>query len=298
LELLRRSQPRLYWIDAASPGCEISGGVGEARRIGMDSALAQIPWEKWGNAVIFSVDADAPAAPEYGAEVLRALQENPRCGAVAVGVRHRADDPAEEEAIRRYEQYLYDYRNRLRAAGSPYGFLTIGSAFAVRAETYAACGGMRIKAGGEDFYFLQAVRKIAEVCSVDKALIFPAGRPSGRVPFGTGPSVRSLMQGGSLPEYSDRGFAALQKLLETATEERLSQPEVFRDALFPAALTYLEQNGFFPLWEKVRRNTPKRPGALRHAFDCWFDGLRTLQFLKFAGVPEAEKNPAESDPVI
>lgn len=284
LEKRRAAQPRLYRIDAASAGNEISGGVGEARRIGMDSALAHVPHEQWRDSVIFSVDADSAVAPDYGKMVLEEFSAHPECGAVVMDVRHRAADPAEEDAVRRYEAYLYDYRNRLRAAGSPYGFLTIGSAFAVRMEEYAACGGMRIKSGGEDFYFLQAICKISQIRSLEKVLVFPAGRPSHRVPFGTGPAVRSLMAGGDVPFFADAAFAALKTLLDAATDGNLADPAHFRNVLPPQIGAYLEQNGFFTAWEKVRRNVPKRPGALQHAFHCWFDGLKTLQFLK--SIPE------------
>jgi hypothetical protein len=272
----------LFWIDAASPEREIERGVGEARRIGLDSALAMLDPATFAAALLFSLDADSRLASDYFVRVGAFMAGHPECGAVSIGVRHRPGaTAAEEAAIRRYEVYMADYVEKLRAAGSPYAFHTIGSAFAVRAATYIAAGGMRVRSGAEDFYFLQAVCKVSRIGELAGPLVFPSSRPSDRVPFGTGPAVRSQLAGVPLPVYRPESFDELAKLIAAATPERLRAPEDFRSGLSPAALQFLSGRGFFPAWRRVLENLPPRDDAATAAFHQWFDGLKTLQFIKF-----------------
>lgn len=285
LELLRRLRSGEFsgvlWIDAASPGCELTDGVGEARRIGLDTALSLIMPESPENALLVSLDADSHVAPDYWPGVTGFFADHPACGALSIGVRHRpGKTPEEELAIRRYEKFMDDYVAGLRAAGSPYAFYTIGSAIAVRASAYIACGGMRVRSGGEDFYFLQALAKVTQIGATEKPLVFPASRPSDRVPFGTGPAIRSLLNGGALETYSPAGFAALKKLMDAVADGDLRDPEVWRAQLPPEAVRFLDERGFFRIWPNVLANTPDSRDARAAAFHRWFDGLKTLQFLR------------------
>ena len=238
LRLLRTASPELlhglvpgetlFWIDAASAGNELRHGVGEARRIGLDCALMLLAPEQRAEAFLCCLDADSPVAPDYLLGLEEWFRVNPEAGAVSIAVRHRPGrTAAEETAIRAYERYMADYVAHLKAAGSPYAFHTIGSAIAVRVPAYIAAGGMRVRRGAEDFYFLQAVRKVAPVGEYPTPLVFPAARPSDRVPFGTGPAVRSQLAGHPLPEY-----AAAQKSLADIKakydSETLHNEEEFR----------------------------------------------------------------------
>ncbi len=270
----------LFWIDAATPGNEISRGVGEARRIGLDTALTMLEVTDLHRHLLISLDADSPVAPKYLTEVIRWFDENDRYGAASLAVRHRAGKtPEEEQAIRRYEKYMLDYVENLRAAGSPYAFHTIGSAVVCRADTYIAAGGMRVRSGGEDFYFMQALKKVAPMGEITTPMVFPAARPSDRVPFGTGPAIRSQLAGKALPEYPAEAFRQLKLLLDCATEGNLRQPELFKSKLTEQSVTFLENDGFFDLWDEVLTHTSKRDGAAQEAFHCWFDGLKTLRFI-------------------
>ncbi len=271
----------LFWADAASPGNEILGGVGEARRIGLDVALTLMESAASEDSFLFSLDADSPVAPEYLRRVEECFRANPSAGAVSVAFRHRPGKTADEErAVRAYERYMDGYVARLKAAGSPYAFHAVGSAFAVRAPVYVAAGGMRVRRAAEDFYFLQAVRKISEVAECPEPLVFPSARTSGRVPFGTGPAIRRQLEGSPLPEYADAGFAELKTLMETADDGSLRDPDRFESMLTEPARRFLRRRGFFSAWPSVVRNVSGRRGAAREAFDRWFDGLKTLQFLK------------------
>jgi len=64
----------------------------------------------------------------------------------------------------------------------------------------------------------------------------------------------------------------------------LSQPEIFASRLAPQSRRFLEQRGFFAVWPRILRNTPADGHSRRQAFDCWFDALKTYQFLRTATV--------------
>mgnify|MGYP001090256794 CR=1 FL=1 len=232
-------------------------------------------------AVICSLDADSPVEPDYFERVREffAARTEREAGAAVIGFRHRAGESAEQEsAIRAYERYLDRYAEKLTRAGSPYGFRTVGSAFAVRASTYVRCGGMRVRTAGEDFYFLQAAAKVAPMGRMDEVLVHPSPRCSERVPFGTGRSVRSILEGGTLREIPDEAFDGLRELLRWASDPvRLASVSEVPDR----ARAFLEREGFFEIWPKVLRNTPPREEARAAAFHRWFDGLRTLRYLHF-----------------
>lgn len=283
LEELRSGKyPGVYWVDAASPGKELNNGVGEARRIGMDTALSLLDLDDPDHAYIVCLDADSHVSPDYWPVIRAEFAAHPEYGTLSLGVRHRTGkNDAEENAIRKYEKFMDDYVAELRNAGSPYAFHTIGSAMAIRASVYVACGGMRIRSGGEDFYFLQAAAKVAPVWPVTAKVVHPAARPSDRVPFGTGPAVRALVAGEPLEVYSPKGFAALKELLDNVRQDAFRDLESARTALLPETVQFLEDRGFFAVWQNVLRNTPDNPQAREQAFHRWFDALKTLQFVRF-----------------
>lgn len=257
---------------------ELAGGVGAARKAGMDAFCGAIPPEKLEKSVIYSLDADALVAPEY---FLNTLPTVLRGGAAALDFAHQAaENAANQQAIDRYEAYLRHYRDKLREAGSPYAFFTIGSAFAVRADAYIRAGGMKVREAGEDFYFLQAVAKTSGVRSLDGAVVYPSPRVSHRVPFGTGPAVAALLAGGSTDDIPDRAFEVLKQVLEQATgDDLLADAEEFLGRVPETAADFFRQQRFISAWEKVLKNLPHRPGAAVRAFHEWFDGLKTLRFL-------------------
>ena len=260
--------PGLFSIYAPN----LKGGVGEARKIGMDAFLQSRSPEDAADSLICSMDGDTLVDPDYFREIITFFDRRSEGGAV-VGLRHRSDGSVENEAaIRRYEAYLDRYVCELKRCGSPYGFHTVGSAFAVRGEAYIRCGGMKIRKAGEDFYFLQELAKTSGVGVIERELVFPSARISERTPFGTGQAVRDIISGKSLPEVSDAAFDRLEKVLKAALLENLDSdvPEIPETPFF-------EAERFFKVWPGIRRNTPAQ--KLCAAFHIWFDGLKTLRFL-------------------
>ena len=274
LELFRRIQGKefdnndLFAIYA--PG--LKGGVGEARKIGMDSFLQSKTFEEVSQAIICSMDGDTLVDPDYFKEI-SAFFSRSKAGGAAPKLRHLpGDTPENEKAIRRYEAYLDRYVQELKRCNSPYAFHTVGSAFAVRGEAYMKCGGMKVRKAGEDFYFLQELAKTSGLEVIDRVLVFPSPRISARTPFGTGQAVKDIIAGREPSEVSDAAFDRLEKVLKAAVFEKLNtdQPELPDREFF-------EKERFFQLWQGIRRNTPD--AKLCAAFHIWFDGLKTLRFL-------------------
>ena len=237
-----------------------------------DYELADSPQE-------IMAEINALVEEEYFKYVIDFFRSRPE-GGVSIGLRHLPGaDEAGEKAIRRYESYLERYAAQLKRCGSPYGFHTVGSAFAVRGESYMKCGGMKVRQAGEDFYFLQAVAKTSGVGLIEKILVHPSARVSARTPFGTGQAVRDLLAGKGLNEIPDAAFDRLANLLAAATAEGVldsDSPSLPEEEFF-------RSEKFFKVWPGIRRNTPR--SKLTNAFHIWFDGLKTLRFLHRVSLP-------------
>jgi len=273
----------LAWVDAASPGRELpeKEGVGLARKIGLDLALSRLDFSR--QPLLGCLDADTLVEPSY----LGALQQHfatAKAGGAVLPFRHQDPaDPAQRQAIAQYELFLRAHRLGLALAGSPYAYISIGSALACRAEAYLGAGGMNCRTAGEDFYFLQRLAKTCGVAQLQGTTVHPSARLSARTPFGTGRSVERLLSEGSdavlcYPPQAYRLLAAwLQRVansLDTSAEALLQAA----DELHPELGQFLNQRGWAQVWPALQRNNP-RPKALLAAFHGWFDALKTVQFI-------------------
>ncbi len=276
---------RLAYIDASSPGQELGRkmGVGEARRIGLDTALGLLCRNGCPDGLLISLDADSSVESNY----LQAIGEHFAASAAGAGVVAFAhpvpDDPVHGEAILLYEIFLRYHELGLRAAGSPYALPTVGSTIVVRGGAYVAAGGMNRKQAGEDFYFIQQLVKTSSVSRIDTTTVFPSARASDRVPFGTGASVgRSLGGEGDLgtvyhPQcYRILGawLALVLDRLDASAEELLGGVAT----IAPELETFLMQQDFEKIWPKLRKNAPN-PAGLAAQFHRWFDGFKSLKLI-------------------
>lgn len=144
-------------IDRTSSGNELpeKEGVGLARKIGMDYALA------CGAEVIACMDADTLVAENYAEELFRFAQNHGKRSFALVPFRHqKASTEKLQQAIDAYENYMMLHSKKLREAGSPYWAPILGPSLVCTAEGYVSCGGMNKRVSGEDFYFLQSLVKI------------------------------------------------------------------------------------------------------------------------------------------
>jgi glycosyltransferase involved in cell wall biosynthesis len=265
----------LFWIDAASPGKEIQrGGVGAARKMGMDTGLQYLK----PDGLLFCLDADTLVEPEYLQRSFQFFHDNPMAVAGVCEFRHQpAATPVEQAAIIEYELYMRYYELGLKLAGSPYAYQALGSAIVVPAAAYVKAGGMRAKNGGEDFYFLQALRKFGPVSSLKDITVHPAARPSDRVPFGTGPKIRRIADGEHIAFHHPQVFIALKKIIEMV-KQYSGSPEKIPEKLDES---FFSENNFPSAWDKIIRNTPAELARVEAAFHIWFDAFRNLKYIHF-----------------
>ena len=259
----------------------LAGGVGAARKLGMDAFLASHTAESVDDTVVWSLDADTRVEANYFAAVEAAFAAHPGAGFCTLGFRHeRGATPDLERAIREYEAYLRDYVANLRRAASPYAFFSIGSAFAVRGSTCVRAGGMKVRNAGEDFYFLQECAKCGKFFELENVLVHPSARLSGRNAFGTGPALEKITAGKGLNRIPAAAFDGLKALLAAARRaENLADPELLVAAVPEDVRAFLSSCRFMENWRRILANTPRDAAARERAFHRWFDGLKTLRLL-------------------
>lgn len=276
LHLLQKEQRfGITLIDRSSPGRGWTGkqkGVGWARRLAMD-AVAEMATK---DDIIVSVDADTRYGPEYFEEVVRAFAAFPGMAGLALPYHHPlSGNPAADRAMLRYEIYMRVYALNMLRIGSPYAFTAIGSAMACTAGMYQRVDRMTPHAAGEDFYFLQKLRKSGPVCTWAETRAFPAARFSDRVIFGTGPAMIKGHRGdwSSYPVYHSSLFGRVKETCQLFSE-------LFeKDIETPMSAFLREMYKTHDLWGPLRCNTTTRERFVR-ACHQKTDALRILQFLK------------------
>ena len=288
LRELCKNPLRLAFIDASSPGREMpdrSGGVGAARKMGMDAALRLFDYTIAGRKLLFSLDADTIVADNY-LEAVRSFFLHERAEAAVVTYVHQRPATARLRlAISTYEIFLRYYAIGLRYAGSPYSFHTIGSTMICTADAYVAVGGMNRRDAAEDFYFLNKLAKFTRIGRISTTAVYPSARPSWRVPFGTGRRIIRFLDGGEdeFLLYDPRVFSILKKwldLMKSSPDRETAEIMALAGNVSPLLLSYLEMNQFFGTWQSIRKNTKQYEG-LRRQFHFWFDGFKTLKLIRF-----------------
>ena len=185
-------------IDAASPRKimpEKDGGVGLARKIGMDAALNVFDFASQDKKLILTTDADCTLEPGYLTEAVDNFNKR-NLSAAVVDFRHDVSGTdILSRAIVCYEIFLRYYVMGLKYACSPYAFHTIGSTMVCDYESYIKVEGMNKRKAAEDFYFLEKLAKNVKVATINSTFVCPSGRGSWRVPFGTGQRVNRFLSG-------------------------------------------------------------------------------------------------------
>ena len=286
LERIAGSGLRLGCIDASSADAEIpdrDGGVGTARKIGMDAALAVLNGRGPGGGVICCLDADTLVMENYLAAVYAHFSMTDDPAAVAGYAHQKPADPRLLAAICCYEIFLRAYVMGLSFAGSPYAFHAIGSTMSCTAQAYAAVRGMNRRTAAEDFHFLDKLAKLRKIGHIGTTTVFPSSRPSDRVPFGTGQRMLRFMNGGmdEYRLYDSQIFAILREWLSGMEADPDRGSEAILAAarkIHPGLKAYLDLSRFAIDWPVIRRNCPDAE-HLRRQFHVWFDGLKTLRLV-------------------
>ena len=286
LKKILRNNLKTAYVDASSPGQEMpdkSGGVGLARKIGLDLALNLFKYEKRGINLLFSLDADTLVETNYLSAVRTFFKKKKRHAAV-IEFRHQIpENPDEQAAICCYEMFLRYYILGLCFAGSPYVMHSVGSTIVCSADGYAAVRGMNKRKAGEDFYFLNKLAKITDIGIIDTTRVYPSSRASSRVPFGTGKRVIRFLNG-EHPEYllyDPAVFVVVKQWLEYV----FSHPEaegkmMIHEArkIHPSLEEFLGKQRFHDVWRRLKKNSRSSSILLKH-FSSWFDGFKTLKLI-------------------
>lgn len=266
-------------------------GVGLARKLGLDVALKLVldQYQTTQKLVqwIHSTDADVKLPQNYA---LIPAQEKDVSACVYPFL--HTYEVGYQRAMQEYEFSLHYYVESLRFAGSPYAFHTIGSLIAVAPLAYAQVRGIPKRAGAEDFYLLNKLQKVGRVNSLYEPKISIAGRPSQRVPFGTGPALIKIQAQHENHQrfkvYHPRIFQVLKLVLKCVSQ--IEHRSAHEDVLFSALkVTLLDQNeleavieifdGFS--WAKQVKHLLQQKSAesAQQAFHTWFDAFLTLRFV-------------------
>lgn len=284
LARLRRLETplRLCLVDAAGDGLELAagaGGVGLARKIGLDLALPRLR----EHGIMVCLDADTLVEPEYLGALTGHFARTGAGGAVIPFRHQRGASEAEDRAITLYELYLRHYVLGLEGAGSPYAFHCVGSAMACTVRAYLRMGGITPRQAGEDFYFLQQLKKTSGIAEVRGTTVHPSARCSHRVPFGTGKSISKIVAEGEEAQtfYHPACYRILGEWLRLIRGGLAhSADRLLREAsgIEPELEKYLAQADFARVWERLRANH-REEEALLQAFHGWFDSLKTVRLV-------------------
>lgn len=295
----------LILVDRCSLGRCIPSekGVGLARKIGADIALALSAQHTLATHWLYFCDADVHLPVDYfDRQFLSNIGSECLPSAFILPFEHLPDQGAE------LETELYDFRLRyyveqLDQAGSPYAYHSLGSVMIVNSFDYIAVRGVPKRSAGEDFYLLNKLAKLNGVRTLERPVISIAGRKSMRVPFGTGPAIEQLSRMSDVLQdyryYHPLIFEELAWLLSTREVLVASHEISLRDVA--SDTTEHPGSAVIELWEALINKNERVKDVLtelridrfiehcrkqnlnekrfQKAFNDWFDALATLRFV-------------------
>ena len=283
--IIFNSDMHIGLIDAATAGNEFEddeGGVGLARKVGMDTALQIFDYSSSEKKIIISLDADCVVEKNYLEEIIGSFTNN-KFSAATVDFEHNlSEEGINKLGIISYEIFLRHYVAGLLFAQSPYGFHTIGSTIVCDHEAYIKVGGMNTKKAAEDFYFLQKLAKHYDIKRITSTKVKPSSRESWRVPFGTGRSITDFtINKKNILLYDADVYVILKNWLELLHSDlSLNSGLILKEAknIHPELFNYLENRGFRMDWEKILENS-KSVKQLEYQRKNWFDAFETLKLI-------------------
>jgi hypothetical protein len=272
-------------------------GAGLARKIGMDQAVARFNQLNKDNGVIISIDADSKLKNDYFIEIEKHFNKSPKTNAITTYFEHpiEGNEFAENiyNAVCQYELYMRYYKLALSYSGFPYSYYTVGSCFAVSASAYVKQGGMNRKQAGEDFYFLHKIFPLGNCFEINTTCIYPSSRPSDRVPFGTGPMVKTISESENKEflTYNFDVFLELKAFLSMV--DKLYNIEDFElesmlNNLPQCISEFLKANDIKGSLKEINSNSSNIKTFTKRFYN-WFDAFRVLKFLNFAHENDFEK---------
>jgi glycosyltransferase involved in cell wall biosynthesis len=274
-------------------------GVGLARKIGMDEAVARFNFLNRQDGLIAGFDADSSCDDNYLIEIEKQFNRYPKTTGCSVYFEHPVEGNHFPQNIYnrivQYETYLRYYVNALRYAGFPFAYQTLGSSFVVKASVYCMQGGMNKKKAGEDFYFLQKIIPLGNYVELNSTRIIPSPRTSDRVPFGTGAAIQKLCDSpdDDYLTYHFKAFLQLKHLLEISKRFFKTDEFTYKSILnlLPNSdKDFFEKNDFWGNLIKINDNSPDQK-IFNDRFYQWFNAFRVLKYLNFLHENDFTKVP-------
>jgi hypothetical protein len=253
-------------------------GVGLARKIGLDLVCSELRGSP-GDHILVCLDMDCTVHSSYLVAIDRHFCT--RSDAVSASIHYEHRWPSDESAgrvraILEYEIHLRLYTNLIRSTGLPYGYHTVGSSMAVRADEYCRQGGMNTRKAGEDFYFLQKFMKTGRHSRLQDTCVHPSARVSHRVPFGTGRAMAEMARDqndpGGFLTYPPHVFSVLGDFAGRLVELSAGR-EISDIAQAPHLRDYLEMEGFPERLASIRERSASAGSLIRnlhHELDAFW----------------------------
>ena len=191
-----------------------------------------------------------------------------KLGVELMGYTH---SPAPLELIL-YEIGLRYYTLGLQWVDSPIAFPTIGSCIAIHAQTFRTVYGFPKRQAAEDFYLLNKAVKVGPVQYSSTKTLTIRGRPSDRVPFGTGQGMRLIAEQNLTCElYHPHIFTILKdwlSVLNHASDEDLLEQ----------LRTIVPDYPYYSKIQKVLKQSCPVAQRIRRRF-VFFDCFQTMRWI-------------------
>lgn len=274
---LNNSLSAILLVNRFDSPIEEKYGVGQARKIGCDLALALYKKDYLKHRFIGSTDADATLPSDYF-EQIKSLGKN---NSFAVfNFSHQSIDKQIHQANHRYETALRYFVSGLAHAGSDYGHYTIGSLLVINLKDYAVARGFPKRSAGEDFYLLNKLAKTGSWTFFKQSVVRLEARPSDRVPFGTGPTVSKILGLADSDQdycyYHPQLFEQLKSLLSQLDNLNGENYKTWSTSLDANILKALNLIGFEKFYSQNCHSSDRQFNKQLHN---WFDNFKTLKFL-------------------
>ncbi len=273
-------------------------GAGLARKIGMDLAIHHFSDTDNLNGIIVSLDADTIVQENYFMEIIKWFNRFPKNTACSIYFEHpiKGIDYNEEiySAITQYELYLRYYVSALKYIGFPYAYHTVGSCFAVRANAYVKVGGMNRRQGGEEFYFIQKLIQLGGYGELNSTTIHPSPRISNRVPFGTGPTVKNIVDNNNeYLTYNPIAFYDLKVLFDSIDRYYSVSENEYQELILelPGRVrSFLLNSGF---WEEIDNLSKNCSGVdvFKKRFYHVFNAFKLVKYINYTHEHFIDKIP-------
>ena len=261
------------------------GGVGYARKSGMDEALRRFHLSGNTEGVIICLDADCRVHEDYIHEIVKFYRSSNSMAAVCHYEHTLEGQTVNSARILDYELHLRLISCGMRWAGHPYALQTVGSTMTVRASAYAAQGGMNTRQAGEDFYFLQKLLKAFPVGVISNATVYPSTRNSDRVPFGTGAAMTKASHGQDIKTYHWKSYEFLKDFVGRI--DRMYHDQTVTSDTFVREFLGTQFNTRL---SEIRHHS-STPKTFKKRFFRWFDAFKCIKFFHFSrdnGYPDQD----------